>query len=63
MSMITDGEIDQLRELLFRRRADAVQLRGLVACHDALGRSHRRQAARSYCSRLFKTSQRSKRAP
>jgi len=63
MSAITDAEIGQLRELLFQRRADAVQLRGLVACHDALGRSHRRSAARAYCSRLLKTYERSKGRP
>lgn len=52
--MITDAEILKLRDRLFQRQADAVQLRGLVACHDALGRSHRRARARAYCARLFK---------
>jgi len=63
MSAITDAEIGELRELLYRRRADDVQLRGLVACHDALGRSHRRQAARAYCARLFSTYKRTKKGP
>jgi hypothetical protein len=50
---ISDSEIRQLRERLFRRPADSVQLRGLVACHDALGRSHRREAARAHCATLY----------
>jgi hypothetical protein len=63
MSAITDADIGRLRALLFQRRADAVQLRGLVACHDALGRSHRRSAARAYCARLLSAHKRSKKGP
>jgi hypothetical protein len=53
--MITDVEIRRLQDLLFRGPADSVQLRGLVACHDALGRSHRRLAAREHCTQLLQT--------
>jgi hypothetical protein len=56
--MITDAEICRLRDLLFRGPADSVQLRGLVACHDALGRSHRRLSAREHCAQLLQTIQR-----
>ncbi|HSX23063.1 MAG TPA: hypothetical protein VLE97_09840 [Gaiellaceae bacterium] len=52
---ITDAQILRLREQLFRGPADAAQLRGLVACHDALGRSHRRRAAREECAGILKT--------
>ena len=53
---ITDTDIRRLRELLFQRRpADAVSLHGLVACHDALGRSHRRSSARARCAQLLQT--------
>jgi hypothetical protein len=50
---ITDRQIIELRARLFARPADVVQLRGLVACWDALGRSHRRQTAREHCAKLF----------
>ena len=50
---ITDAQIRDLRETLFNRPADSRQLRGLVDCHDALGRSHRRGGARTRCAELL----------
>ena len=50
---ITDAQIRGLRKGLFAGPADDRQLRGLVACHDALGRSHRRSKARAYCADLI----------
>ena len=50
---ITDAQIRDLREALFNGPADSRQLRGLVDCHDALGRSHRRGGARARCTALL----------
>lgn len=50
---ITDVQIRALREDLFAGPADARQLHGLVACWDALGRSHRRGKARAHCAALI----------
>ena len=50
---ITDAQIRDLREALFNGPADARQLHGLVDCHDALGRSHRRGGARERCAKLL----------
>lgn len=50
---VTDRQIQELRSTLFAGPADERQLRGLVACHDALGRSHRRSSARAYCVELI----------
>ena len=50
---ITDAQIRDLREALFNGPADARQLRGLVDCHDSLGRSHRRGSARHRCAELI----------
>lgn len=50
---ITDAQIRTLGQSLFEGPADARQLHGLVACHDALGRSHRRDAARTHCASLI----------
>jgi hypothetical protein len=50
---ITDAQINDLREELFEGQADARQLHGLVACHDALGRSHRRGRARACCAEIL----------
>ena len=47
---ITDAEIRELRELLFEGPTDSRQLHGLVDTHDAIGRSHRRRAARERCA-------------
>lgn len=50
---ITDKQIYALQRALFQGPADARQLSGLVDCHDALGRSHRRDAARARCADLL----------
>ena len=50
---ITDAQIRDLREALFNGPADSRQLSGLVDCHDALGRSHRRASARARCAELL----------
>ena len=50
---ITDAQIRDLRERLFAGPADARASLGLVACHDALGRSHRRSKARAQCAELL----------
>lgn len=50
---ITDAQIRELQTTLFAATADGRQLRGLVACHDALGRSHRRSRARAHCAELL----------
>lgn len=50
---ITDARIRELRETLFEGPTDARQLHGLVACHDALGRSHRRRKARELCAKIL----------
>jgi len=51
---ITDKEILALRRRLHARSAgDALELHGLVDCHAALGRSHRRRAARQRCADLI----------
>lgn len=50
---ITDAQIRALRELLLKGLADARQLHGLVDCHDAIGRSHRRSEARARCTELL----------
>jgi hypothetical protein len=52
---ITDAQIYELRKMLFEGPADARQLHGLVACHDALGRSHRRCNARELCAKILTT--------
>lgn len=52
---ITDAQIHELREILFEGPADVRQLHGLVACHDALGRSHRRRKARELCATILAT--------
>ena len=52
---ITDAQIHELRKMLFDGPADARQLHGLVACHDALGRSHRRRKARELCATILAT--------
>ena len=49
---ITDVQIRDLRKLLLNGPADSRQLHGLVDCHDALGRSHRRSEARARCAEL-----------
>ena len=54
---ITDAGIHELREALFEGPADTRQLHGLVACHDGLGRSHRRRKARELCAKIFATIQ------
>lgn len=47
---LTDGQLRDLQAWLFaRKRHDALELHGLVAVHDALGRSTRRAAARAHC--------------
>lgn len=56
---ITDAQIRALQEELFEGPADARQLHGLVACHAALGRSHRRLGARVWCAENFATIRRS----
>ena len=53
VALITDAQIRDLREALFNGPADAQQLRGLVDCHDALGRSHLRGGARKRCAELL----------
>ncbi len=53
MGWITDEQIRDLQAALFAGAADERQLSGLVACHDALGRSHRRPAARAHCAKLY----------
>jgi hypothetical protein len=50
---ITDTQIRELRQTLFAGPADECQLHGLVACHDALGRSHRRNKACAHCAKLL----------
>jgi len=50
---ITDKQIRDLQAALFAGPADEQQLSGLLACHDALGRSHRRSAARAHCAELI----------
>jgi hypothetical protein len=50
---ITDKQIRDLQAVLFAGQADEQQLSGLLACHDALGRSHRRSAARAHCAELI----------
>ena len=50
---ITDAEIRELRELLFEGPTDTRQLHGLVDTHEALGRSHRRRAARERCAEVL----------
>jgi hypothetical protein len=50
---MTDRQIRELRATLFARPADRRQLLGLVACHDALGHSHRRASARARCVDLM----------
>ena len=52
---ITDTQIYELREMLFEGPADARQLHGLVACHAALGRSHRRRKARELYATILAT--------
>lgn len=52
---ITDAQIHELRKMLFEGPADARQLHGLVACHDALGRSHRHRKARELCAKILAT--------
>lgn len=50
---IDDRDILSLRRrLLDRARGDSMELHGLVDCHAALGRSHRRGAARRRCADL-----------
>lgn len=51
---ITDAQLVALRARLFaRKRGDALELSGLVAVHEALGRSHRRPAARALCAEII----------
>ena len=50
---ITDAQIRALREDLWDGPADARQLSGVVACLDALGRSHCRSKARAHCAALI----------
>jgi hypothetical protein len=50
--LITDRQIRELRTALLAGPADDRQLSGLVACNDALGRSHRRSRARAHCAAL-----------
>ena len=50
---ITDAQIRELRAALFAGPADTRATHGLVACHDALGRSHRRNKARAHCAELL----------
>jgi len=52
---VTDAQIRALQRTLFQGPADARQLSGLVDCHAALGRSHRREAARARCADLLAT--------
>lgn len=55
---ITDAQIRDLSAMLLSGPADARQLHGLVDCHDALGRSHRREAARLRSAELLADVQR-----
>jgi hypothetical protein len=50
---VTDRQIRELQAALFAGPADEQQLSGLVACHDALGRSHRRSLSRAHCVELI----------
>jgi hypothetical protein len=51
---ITDEQIRELQTWLFERHAfDELELSGLVAVHDALGRSHRRKKARARCAEIL----------
>jgi hypothetical protein len=50
---ISDAQIEVLRDALFAGPADARALHGLVSCWAALGRSHRRRAARAHCAALI----------
>lgn len=50
---VSDAQIRALRSALLSGPADDRQLEGLVACHDALGRSHRRSRARALCATLI----------
>jgi hypothetical protein len=50
---VTDKQIRDLQAALFAGPADERQLSGLVACHDALGRSCRRARARAHCVELI----------
>jgi len=50
---LTNRQIRELQGRLFSGPVDDRQLFGLVACHDALGWSHRRNKARSYCMKLI----------
>lgn len=50
---ITDAEIRALCTALHAEPATGETLHGLVATHDALGRSHRRAKARAHCAELL----------
>ena len=56
---ITDAQIRDLRQRLFEVGWSPRSVEGLVDCHDALGRSHRRNGARMRCAELLNTMQRS----
>ncbi len=59
---ITDAQICELRDWLFmRKRGDELELEGLVRCHEALGRSHRRAAARARCAEILNSRDRASR--
>jgi hypothetical protein len=51
---ITNKEIRELRQALLAGPSTNACLIGLVACHDALGQSHRRSKARTRCADLIK---------
>lgn len=52
---ISDAQIHELQAWLFaRHKFDTLELEGLVAVHDALGRSHRRAKARACCAEILK---------
>lgn len=51
---ITDKRIRELQATLFARKlGDELELMGLVACHEAIGRGHRRGAARAQCAEII----------
>ena len=50
---VTDAQIRDLKAVLFKGPANA---RGILDCHDALGRSHRRDAARLRCAEIIAAS-------
>ena len=50
---LTDEQIRELQASLFSGPADDRQLSGLVACHDAVGRSYRRSSARARCAEIL----------